>query len=71
MVKANMGVMAMAKWASKPYLANKELQAVKIGKSGLKRKHYIAFMNTKKQPAYFNQFIEFLKAEINSQWNTE
>ncbi|HEX8378816.1 MAG TPA: LysR substrate-binding domain-containing protein, partial [Pedobacter sp.] len=70
MVRANMGVMSMAKWALQPYLASNELKAIKIGRSGLKRKHYIATIEAKNHPAYFNQFIEFLKTEINAQWST-
>ncbi|HEY3404922.1 MAG TPA: LysR family transcriptional regulator, partial [Ohtaekwangia sp.] len=44
MVKAEMGVMSMAKWAFQPYQKNHRLKAVKIGKGGLKRKHYIAYL---------------------------
>jgi LysR family transcriptional regulator, regulator for metE and metH len=69
MVKANMGIMAMAKWALQPYLKNNTIKAVKIGKNGLKRKHYIAIMNNKTNPEYFTHFIEFLQTEINLQWN--
>ncbi|PRY40069.1 LysR family transcriptional regulator for metE and metH [Spirosoma oryzae] len=70
MVKADMGVMAMAKWAALPYLKNGELKTVKIGKNGLKRKHYIAFRAHQAYPAYFERFVEFLQSEINLQWNT-
>ena len=70
MVKADMGVMSMAKWALRPYLKDKALTAIKIGKNGLKRKHFIAYKNDKVYPAYFNHFIEFLQVEINLQWNT-
>lgn len=69
MVKADMGVMAMAKWAVQPYLKNNTIKTVKIGKNGLKRKHYIAVLNNKSYPEYFNHFIDFLQTEINSQWN--
>lgn len=69
MVKADMGIMAMAKWAVQPYLKDNSLQTIKIGKNGLKRKHYIAIMNNKTYPNYFNHFIEFLQTEINQQWN--
>jgi LysR family transcriptional regulator, regulator for metE and metH len=70
MVKANMGVMSMAKWSLQPYLKNNSIRAVKIGKNGLKRKHYIATMNLKTYPDYFQHFISFLQTEINLQWNT-
>jgi LysR family transcriptional regulator for metE and metH len=69
MVKADMGVMSMAKWALQPYLKNSSLKAVKIGKNGLKRKHFIAIRNEKEYPDYFNHFIGFLQTEINLQWN--
>lgn len=69
MVKADMGIMAMAKWALQPYLQNNAIKAVKIGKNGLRRKHYIAILNQKTHPEYFYHFIEFLQTEINLQWN--
>ncbi len=69
MVKAEMGVMSMAKWAFQPYQKNSTLRAIKIGKNGLKRKHYIAYLNNKTYPDYFFQFIEYLQTEINLQWN--
>lgn len=68
MVKADMGIMAMAKWALQPYLKNNNLKAIKIGKNGLKRKHYISYMSNKTYPDYFQHFIEFLQTEINQQW---
>ena len=67
MVKADMGVMSMAKWALQPYLKNSPIKAIKIGKNGLKRKHYIAIRAEKKYPDYFNHFIGFLQTEINLQ----
>jgi LysR family transcriptional regulator for metE and metH len=70
MIKADMGIMAMAKWALQPYLKGNQIRAVKIGRNGLKRKHYIAIMNNKSYPEYFNHFIAFLQTEINLQWNT-
>jgi len=68
MVKADMGIMAMAKWALQPYLKNNSIKAIKIGRNGLKRKHYIAYMSNKIYPDYFQHFIEFLQTEINQQW---
>lgn len=68
MVKADMGIMAMAKWAIQPYLKNNSIKAIKISKNGLKRKHYIAYMSNKTYPDYFQHFIDFLQTEINHQW---
>ncbi len=64
MVKADMGIMVMARWALKPYLQNDLLKAIKIGRNGLKRKHFIATLKHKTNPEYFNQFISFLQTEI-------
>lgn len=65
MVKADMGIMVMAKWALQPYLKYDGLKAIKIGKNGLKRKHFVAVMAHKTYPEYFTQFIEFMQNEIN------
>jgi LysR family transcriptional regulator for metE and metH len=70
MVKADMGVMAMAKWAAQPYLKTNTIRTIRIGKNGLKRKHFIAFIKNKTYPDYFTRFNEFLQTEINLQWNT-
>jgi LysR family transcriptional regulator for metE and metH len=69
MVKADMGVMSMAKWALQPYLKNSSLKSVKIGKNGLKRKHFIAIRENENYPDYFQHFISFLQTEIHLQWN--
>ncbi|HEY4875484.1 MAG TPA: LysR family transcriptional regulator [Puia sp.] len=65
MVKAGMGIMVMARWAVQPYLKNNPLRTVKIGRTGLKRKHYLAILANKTYPDYFMHFIEFLRSEIN------
>jgi LysR family transcriptional regulator for metE and metH len=65
MVKAGMGIVVMAKWALQPYLKDPSLKAIRIGNFGLKRRHYLAFLKTKKQPDYFIQFMEFLQREIS------
>ncbi len=64
MVKAEMGVMVMAKWALKSYIQNTRLKTVKVGRDGLVRKHYLATLKNKVQPNYFRQFVEFLQREI-------
>ena len=69
MVKADMGIMSMAKWALQPYLKNTKIKSIKIGRNGLKRNHFIAILNNKSYPEYFNKFITFLQTEINQQWN--
>jgi LysR family transcriptional regulator for metE and metH len=70
MVKADLGIMSMANWAVQPYLKNNSIRTIRIGKNGLKRKHYVAVMQNQEHPQYFNHFIEFLQTEISLQWNT-
>ncbi|GAA6766198.1 transcriptional regulator MetR [Flavobacterium sp. CGRL1] len=69
MVKADMGIMSMAKWALQPHTKNNPIKAVKVGKNGLKRKHFIATRANETYPDYFQHFINFLQNEINLQWN--
>ncbi|RAW00856.1 LysR family transcriptional regulator [Pseudochryseolinea flava] len=64
MVKADMGVMVLAKWALKNYINDDQLRLVKVGRNGLKRKHYIATFKNKTYPKYFTHFITFLQKEI-------
>jgi LysR family transcriptional regulator for metE and metH len=64
MVKAEMGIMVMAKWALQPYLRDGVLKAVRIGKNGLKRTHFAATLSNKEVPEYQHRFIEFLQREI-------
>jgi LysR family transcriptional regulator for metE and metH len=64
MVKAEMGIMVMAKWALQPYLREGVLRAVRIGRNGLKRKHFAATLNNREFPEYQLRFVEFLQREI-------
>lgn len=64
MVKADMGVMVMAKWALKPYLNNSQLKVVRVTRDGLFRQHFVAILNNPGYPEYYNFFIKFLKEEI-------
>lgn len=64
MVKAEMGVMVMSRWAVKPYLGMDTLKTLKLGRNGLKRKHFVATLKSAKQPNYFHHFVSFLKSEI-------
>ena len=49
-------------------LKHHPLKAVKVGKGGLKRKHYVAVIASKTYPEYFTRFIQFLQHEINLQF---
>jgi LysR family transcriptional regulator, regulator for metE and metH len=64
MVKAEMGIMVMARWALKPYLQHDSLKTIKIGRRGLKRKNFVATLKSQAKPAYFSRFLEFMQREI-------
>lgn len=65
MVKADMGIMVIAKWAVKQYLQNNTLKTIQIGRNGFKRKQFIATLKNKAATTYFSHFIEFVQREIN------
>ncbi len=64
MVKADMGVLVMARWALKPYLNNDALRTIRVTQDGLFRQHYCAILNNEGRPEYYDYFIKFLKEEI-------
>lgn len=64
MIKANMGVMVMAKWALKPYLQSNSIKTVKVTRGGLMRQQYVARLKKTNNQSYFDYFIRFLKEEI-------
>lgn len=64
LVKANMGVIVMAGWALKPY-ADETIRPIKITKQGFLRQQYIARMQDREYPVYFDYFVKFLREEIS------
>jgi len=64
MVKAEMGVIVMARWALKPYLNHPGLRTVRVTPEGLYRHQYAAILNHQDRPEYYDYFIKFLKEEI-------
>lgn len=65
MVKADMGVMVIAKWALKPYLNAAEIKTIPIESGGFFRNQYIARLKEKTCPDYYDYFIKFLREEIS------
>ncbi|TDQ27838.1 LysR family transcriptional regulator [Tenacibaculum caenipelagi] len=57
MVDANMGIMCMPQWALKSFKLSDNLEFKRIGRDGLKRKHYLVFRKTDKDKNYINDFI--------------
>lgn len=64
MIKAEMGIAVLAKWAIKSYLAQNSVQAIKVTPEGLHRKWYVARLKDRTFPSYFDCFISFLRQEI-------
>lgn len=67
LVKADMGVMVLANWALKPYL-NDGISAIKIGDTGFFRQQYVARIEDRPYPIYYDRFINFLREEITSKY---
>lgn len=57
MIDANMGIMCVPKWQLKSFKLSKELVFKKIGKNGLKRKHYLVVKKEMKNKKYIYDFI--------------
>ena len=57
LVGANMGIMCMPKWALKSFKISDDLIFKRIGKNGLKRKHYLVFRTSDKGKKYVHDFI--------------
>lgn len=66
MVKAEMGVLVMAKWTLHPYMLSDSLRTVKLGKNGLIRTHYIATLKNKPHPGHLHAFVDFMKNELKN-----
>lgn len=67
LVKADMGVMVLANWALKPYL-NDGISAIKIGSEGFFRQQYVARIQDRDYPVYYDRFVNFLREEITSKY---
>jgi LysR family transcriptional regulator for metE and metH len=57
MIYANMGIMCAPKWQLSPFKLSKELIFKRIGKNGLKRKHYLVVKKTHRNKKYIHDFI--------------
>lgn len=69
MVKADMGVVVMSKWASRPYLKTGELSIKKLTERGLHRRQCVALLKSESYPDYFDYFIHFLREEMTVETN--
>jgi LysR family transcriptional regulator for metE and metH len=60
-VTAGLGITVMAKWLVQPSIDPAKLRMVKLGRSGLKRKWYIAVATNVSQESYIRDFIVLLR----------
>jgi LysR family transcriptional regulator for metE and metH len=63
MVKANLGIAVMARWAVARHLNNATLKAVPLGRWGFHRKWYAATLKSRRPPAYLEAFVDLLAAQ--------
>ena len=60
MIKANLGISAMASWAIKPYLKSKRLVTIPVAQHALHRTWYAVTLNKAPQLRYIDCFIQHL-----------
>ena len=66
MVKANIGIMCLPKWALNPFKVSGDLVFKRIGKEGLKRRHYLVVKKKDKNKKYINDFISNFEEDFSS-----
>lgn len=66
MVNANMGVMCMPKWTLGLFKMPKDLIYKKLGRNGLRRKHYLTFHKEHAKKKYYQDFIGNLEEEFGA-----
>src|SRR5215469_18789935 len=60
MVKANLGIAVLARWAIAPHLNAATLKALPLGSRGFRRKWYAVTVKSRRPPAYLQFFIDLL-----------
>jgi LysR family transcriptional regulator for metE and metH len=64
LVKAQMGVAILARWAVQPYLERSGLAIVQVGRHGVRRQWQAATRVARSTPGYIGEFITFLGEAI-------
>ena len=57
LIEANMGMMCVPKWQLKPFRLSENIVFKRIGKNGLKRKHYLVVKTVNSNKKYIHDFI--------------
>ncbi len=65
MVKTNMGVMCMPKWALAPFLLPPELVFKRLGQAGLKRTHHLVYRTVDHSKKYIRDFALSFQEEFD------
>jgi LysR family transcriptional regulator for metE and metH len=60
MVKANLGIAVLARWAVAHHLNPATLRAVPLGRRGFRRKWYAATLQSRRIPRYIESFVDLL-----------
>jgi len=63
LVEANMGIACFSKWALKSFKLSESLKFVRLGKYGLRRKHYLVIRSKDKDKQYIQDFIENIRED--------
>jgi LysR family transcriptional regulator, regulator for metE and metH len=60
MVKANLGIAVLARWAVARHLNAATLKALSLGRSGFRRTWHAATLRSRRPPAYLDAFVDLL-----------
>ena len=63
LVKAGLGVSAMARWAIRPQIESGQVQVTRITRKGLLRHWRAATLKSRSKPAYLTEFVDLLRRE--------
>jgi LysR family transcriptional regulator for metE and metH len=71
MVKAGMGVSAIAGWAVAPYVKSKQVKAVRLTRNGVRRHWKAATLRGSERPGYIDDFIKLASQMAPQQFRRE
>lgn len=71
MINEGLGIAVMARWLVEPYIDTSKIKMIKIGRSGLKRKWYIATLKNELQSRPLIRFIEIIRENITTKLNNK
>ena len=67
LVKADMGICVLARWAVEPHVRAGTLRTVPITAGGIQRRWYSATRATKNAPAYLREFEQFVARAVTAE----